>query len=114
MREWNLASTVDTVELVVSELVTNAVRASADQAGQPKCNAMSGMRHVRLKLSSDQKHVLIEVWDQDLRLPVARLADPDDESGRGLMLVEALCERWDCGTQEGWDGKVVQAVVRVL
>jgi hypothetical protein len=38
---------------------------------------------------------------------------PDDESGRGLMLIEALCVRWDCGASAGWHGKVVWAELRV-
>jgi anti-sigma regulatory factor (Ser/Thr protein kinase) len=114
MREWNVASAAESVELVVSELVTNAVDASTDPDGQPKYDIKAGMRRVQLKLSSDQTNVLIEVFDQDPQLPVARTAGPDDDSGRGLMLVEALCERWDCGTRAGWDGKVVWAVVRAL
>ena len=56
--------------------------------------------------------VLIEVWDSSPHPPAPKTADPDEETGRGLMLVEALCEQW------GWDepssasrGKVVWALV---
>ena len=114
MREWGLVSTAETVELVVSELVTNAVRVSTGPDGRPKYDPKTGMQRVHLRLSSDRTHVLIEVWDQDPRLPIARAAGPDDESGRGLTLVEALCERWDCGMRPGWDGKVVWAEVRTI
>lgn len=114
MYEWDLPSVADSVELVVSELVTNAVRASTAPNGRPKYDAKTGLPCVHLRLSSDRAHVLIEVWDQDPRMPVAKVASPDDESGRGLMLVEALCDRWDCAVPPGWDGKGVWAEVRVI
>ena len=114
MHEWNLPSIADTVELVVSELVTNAVHASTGPDGRPKYDAKTGLPHVHVRLSYDRAQVLIEVWDQDPRMPVAETAGHDDESGRGLMLVEALCERWDSAVTPGWDGKVVWAEVRVI
>jgi anti-sigma regulatory factor (Ser/Thr protein kinase) len=114
MYEWNLPSIADSVELVVSELVTNAVRASTGPDGRPKYDAKKGLPRVRLRLSSDRAHVLIEVWDQDHHIPVAKTPGPDDESGRGLMLVEALCERWGCDTSPAWDGKVVWTEVSVF
>jgi hypothetical protein len=94
-------------------LVTNAVRASTGPDGRPRYGAKTGLPHIHLGLSSDRVYVLIEVWDQDPRMPVAKAAGGNDESGRGLMLVEALCERWDSGVAPGWDGKVVWAQVQV-
>ena len=114
MYEWNLPSVADTVELVVSELVTNAIRVSTGPDGRPKYDAKTGLPRVGMRLSSDQVHVRIEVWDQDACIPVTKAAGPDDESGRGLMLVEALCEQWGCNTSPGWDGKVVWTKVQVL
>jgi histidine kinase-like protein len=103
----------DSVELVVSELATKAVRASTGPDGRPKYDAKTGLPRVGLRLSSDRAHVLIEVGDQDPRMPMAKAAGPDDESGRGLMLVEALCERWGCDMSPGWNGKLVWAEVQV-
>jgi hypothetical protein len=57
--------------------------------------------------------VLIEVWDDIPGAPVAEQADPDDESGRGLMLIEAVCDRWSWATVPGWTGKVVSAGLRI-
>lgn len=114
MHEWNLPSIADSVELVVSELVTNAVRASTGPDGRPKYNAKTGLPRVGLRLSSDRARVRIEVWDQDFHRPTAKAAGPDDESGRGLMLVEALCDRWGCDTPPGRDGKAVWAELRVI
>ena len=113
MCEWNLPSVADSIELVVSELVTNAVRASTGSDGRPKYDADAGLPRVRLRLWSDRTRILIEVWDQDPRIPVTKAAGPGDESGRGLMLVEALCERWGCDTSPSRDGKLVWAEMRV-
>jgi hypothetical protein len=57
--------------------------------------------------------VLIEVRDDIPRAPVAGQAGPDDESGRGLMLIEAVCDRWSWATEPGWTGKVVPAELRI-
>jgi anti-sigma regulatory factor (Ser/Thr protein kinase) len=114
MCEWNLGSVSDSVEIVVSELVTNAIRASTSPDGRPKYDAKTGLWRVGLRLSSDRAHVRIEVWDQSLRRPAAKAVGPDDESGRGLMLVEALCERWDCAVHSSCDGKVVWAELGVV
>jgi hypothetical protein len=54
--------------------------------------------------------VLIEVWDD---IPGAPVAGPDDESGRGLMLIEAVCDRWSWATIPGWTGTVVSAGLRI-
>ena len=93
--------------------MTNGVRASTGPDGRPQYTPTAGLPSVRLRLSSDSAHVLIEVWDEDRRLPTVREAAPDDESGRGLMLVEALCERWGSAMPPGWKGKVVWAEVAV-
>jgi anti-sigma regulatory factor (Ser/Thr protein kinase) len=101
---WRLATLADTVELVVSELVTNAVHASAGLAGQ------QAARPVRFWLASDRYQVMIHVWDPDRRRPVSRAAWPDEETGRGLLLVDALSARWGCYSPDGHAGKIVWAL----
>lgn len=98
---------------MVSELVTNAVLASTHPDGRPRYEEGSGLPRVHLRLSSDRVRVLIEVWDQNLRAPMLKPAGPDEESGRGLMLVEALCDRWDWEVPPGWGGKLVWAELGV-
>jgi anti-sigma regulatory factor (Ser/Thr protein kinase) len=114
MYEWGLATIADSVELVVSELVTNAVCASTGSDGRPVYGAKTGLSSVRLRLFSDRTHVLIEVWDQDPGMPISKAARPDDESGRGLMLVEGLCDRWGCGASTSGNGKLVWAELGVV
>ena len=56
--------------------------------------------------------MLIEVWDNDPRPPIPARPNGDDEAGRGLMLVAALCERWNWNLAGGgFGGKVVWGLV---
>jgi anti-sigma regulatory factor (Ser/Thr protein kinase) len=109
--EWGLGHLAGTIELLVSELVTNAVQASVDHDGRPRYSPDTGLACIHLRLSTDGLSALVEVWDENFQLPSPTQASLDDESGRGLMLVDALAERW------GWDpppsgrGKVVWALV---
>jgi anti-sigma regulatory factor (Ser/Thr protein kinase) len=93
--EWGLADLADTVELVTSELITNGVRASAGLA----------VPLVRLWTeASGAASITVYVWDASTELPVRADGSPDDEGGRGLMLVDALTDRWDCYREQ--TGKV--------
>ena len=101
--EWGLPSLAEDVELIVSELVTNATRA----AGLSHDGGLTAV--VRLWLVSDLHCALIRVWDPDTQMPARRDAGPDEESGRGLMLVEHLCSQWGAYRKAG--GKVVWVVI---
>jgi hypothetical protein len=65
-----------------------------------------------LFLASDLRLVLIRVWDGNSQLPTRRDAQPDDDSGRGLMLAECLASEW--GVYEKAHGKVVWALLEAL
>jgi hypothetical protein len=110
--EWSLPDLADTVELIVSELVTNSLHASAEldqvQFGERR---MTGPSPVRLWLGSDFQRVLIQVWDGNRQLPVRQNATPESESGRGLLLVESLSSDWGSYRSAACSGKVVWAVV---
>ena len=102
--EWGLNGLAESTELLVSELVTNAVKATAGREDQTA---------LRLQLSSDNARVLIEVWDADPQPPVPKgldddgTPDPQEEGGRGLFLVAALSTRWDWYLTQEPTGKVV-------
>lgn len=102
LAEWGLKPLAETAELIVSELVTNAVRAST---GLPE--RQYSLPTVRLWLSADHERVLIEVWDADERMPVCEQPDPDAEHGRGLFLVETLSEGWGTYRPAGYPGKII-------
>ncbi|WP_239150352.1 SpoIIE family protein phosphatase [Streptomyces sp. SID13588] len=87
---WGLDRLMDVTELLVSELVTNALRVASHD--------------VQLRLMNVGK-LLVEVSDDDHNLPQLRRADADDEEGRGLALVSHLSRRW--GTSRKAVGKVV-------
>lgn len=108
--EWGLSDFSDSVELVVSELLTNAIQASVNDAPRNEASRKpSAMTPVHLRLASDRHRVLIEVWDGDPHPPQRVTPDPEAENGRGLLLVETLSSRWHWYFPEGRDGKVVWA-----
>jgi anti-sigma regulatory factor (Ser/Thr protein kinase) len=100
--EWRLSHLSESVKLLVTELVTNAIKAS---------QSAEGILPVRLWLSSDNQRVLIQVWDANPQPPVRVDANDDAESGRGLLLVETLSEQWDWYVPQDMGGKVVRSLV---
>ncbi|GAA2976161.1 SpoIIE family protein phosphatase [Streptomyces flavovirens] len=92
LTRWDLADLADVTELVVSELVGNALR----YGGGPG----------QLRLLRDDR-LRVEVSDTGPDLPQIQHADVQDEGGRGLQLINLLCRRW--GSCRTADGKVVWA-----
>ncbi len=92
LRRWGLADLTPVAELVVSELVTNAVRYAQGTIGLRLVN---------------ERGLFIEVLDDSAALPRLRHAEEDDERGRGLQVVSQLASRW--GTRRAGTGKVVWA-----
>jgi len=110
--EWELGTLVSTAGLVVSELVSNAVQASGGLTGSRFAGVWSpGTPPVRVWLSADDCRVVIQVWDGSDRPPVPQPVEPEEDRGRGLLLVGALSAEWGCYTPEKSSGKVVWAVV---
>ncbi|MFB6843332.1 SpoIIE family protein phosphatase [Streptomyces sp. NPDC056373] len=87
---WDMEPLVDTTELLVSELVTNALR--------------YGEGEIRLRLLLDRT-LVCEVWDSGLVQPRRRRARDTDEGGRGLQLVGLLSAAW--GSRRTPRGKTV-------
>jgi anti-sigma regulatory factor (Ser/Thr protein kinase) len=109
VREWMLPVDVDTTELLVSELVTNGLKAASATDGKPP---------VGLHMSAGSELLLIEVWDGSNRPPVPRELDGDapglgQEGGRGLFLVETLSASWNWYPTSNPAGKVTWCVLRV-
>lgn len=92
LHEWGLDAVGDLTVLLVSELVTNALRYASGPIG------------VRLARRAGPV-LLVEVSDPVPAPPLVRIAAPDDESGRGLQLVARTSRRW--GTRRGEQGKTV-------
>jgi anti-sigma regulatory factor (Ser/Thr protein kinase) len=97
LREWGMIALAEAAELVAAELATNAIQAAeSTPPGRPAAQEPTGLAVVSLHLASDQQHVLVEVGDDDPRPPDPAPADPERDSGRGLLLVEAVSARWGC------------------
>ncbi|TDC44804.1 GAF domain-containing protein [Actinomadura sp. KC345] len=96
LADWRLEPLTDTVELLVSELVTNALVHGAGSIG---------LRMIKAAHATEGGTLLCEVYDDGADLPRLRHADATDESGRGLQLVSHLAARW--GTHRTERGKVV-------
>ena len=113
--EWGRITPAEAVELITSELVTNAVHASQDLTGSRFAGRWApGLPPVRLWMTSGRQCVVVQVWDGNHQLPVARGATPDAESGRGLVLVQNLSTGWGTYTPGNSSGKVVWAAVDAL
>lgn len=94
---WNRGEDADVARLLVSEVVTNAVR-------------YVGARHaLRLKVVADERRMRIAVVDGSVHVPRLRDAADTDESGRGMHLVAALASEWGVadGDQPDVPGKSV-------
>jgi anti-sigma regulatory factor (Ser/Thr protein kinase) len=83
--EWGAAELADTAELLASELVTNSLNACAGL----------DLAAIRLVLTIDRGELAILVRDSHPGVPLAVQPGADDESGRGLLIVEQLSDR--CG-----------------
>ena len=106
LADWDMPDLVDLAELVVSELVTNALR-----HGVPSACERAGEHCIRLRLLAQAPFVMCMVTDPGSDIPVLRESGPTSESGRGLNVVESCSVRW------GWHlldegGKVVWALLR--
>ncbi|MCX5374947.1 SpoIIE family protein phosphatase [Streptomyces sp. NBC_00091] len=92
LEAWGLEAASFTAELILSELVTNAIR--------------YGTAPVRVRLLHD-RNLICEVSDGSSTSPHLRYAATTDEGGRGLFLVAQYAERW--GTRYTQRGKVIWA-----
>ncbi|WP_329133944.1 ATP-binding protein [Streptomyces sp. NBC_01476] len=101
LEAWGLGELADQAELVLSELLTNAVRHGIPAEG----------REIETRYKCIGAGVRIEVHDTNESRPVLQKAAADAESGRGLSLVDAVTgSRWGVSERDGV-GKLVWAVV---
>jgi anti-sigma regulatory factor (Ser/Thr protein kinase) len=110
--EWGLNKLSEIVELLVSEIITNAVHASAGPAGRRHGEVTADDASTLLFwLAAEGERALIQVWDCCEAKPQRRESATSAESGWGLLLVEALSDEWGSYVPSGWAGKVVWALV---
>ncbi|MBR7834161.1 ATP-binding protein [Actinospica durhamensis] len=100
LTSWDLHALTEDVDLVVSELVTNALLHTG-------CGADGALQPVLLELECSSGALTCRVVDSSPLPPLPEQADHNAESGRGLILVEALASAWDW--EDLPDGKAVWA-----
>jgi Histidine kinase-like ATPase domain len=106
LASWGMPALADVAKLVVSELVTNALRHGMASARGPAPD-----RPVRLKLLAQPPLVMCMVSDPGSDIPVLRDSGLAAESGRGLQVVDACSLRWGWHLLDG-GGKIVWALLR--
>jgi hypothetical protein len=103
MQRWGIADRESDVAVVVSELLTNAVRhgllLARDLPDRP----------IRLGLLHSGPSLMCAVADPSDRMPIAREPRWLEESGRGLHVIASLSDRWGSCAAPGQAGKVVWA-----
>lgn len=106
LEAWNMGAITDDVSLVVTELVTNALRHSLPPRPAEPAGA------IRLRMICQAPYVLCGIQDAAERdLPTRREPDYIAETGRGLHIVESFSRTWGCVRFTG--GKVVWALFRL-
>jgi hypothetical protein len=114
---WDLGYLSNDAELIIAELVVNAVRhglrtaPQAVAAGVPGAPGVTGASALRLCLLRRVGEVMLAVTDPSNEAPTPRAPGWTGESGRGLQIVGALSYVWGWSPIEG-RGKAVWAVLR--
>lgn len=101
LTEWGMdAETCDNAVLVTSELVTNALTHTASE-----------WIVCRVHIAEERLHIEVEDQHRGWTLPAQRRPDPDDQGGRGLLLVGALSSDWGVRDTADGSGRIVWAVL---
>ncbi len=117
LRGWGVCSeeTVDTARLVVSELVTNAVRHPGTEVDRPlSCSDLESVSTVALVLEATDSMVRISVRDHDPAPPMLKEVGVEATGGRGIFLVAQLSTRWGHYLCRPGPDKVVWAEVPLV
>jgi anti-sigma regulatory factor (Ser/Thr protein kinase) len=95
LTQWGMKALQDTAELVISELVTNAVEAVGITEGGPSWAELAEVQLVQVRVLVLPGRICLQVWDASQEAPQPTTAEPIDEaeSGRGLFIVGTLSAR---------------------
>ncbi|WP_308377751.1 ATP-binding protein [Streptomyces sp. ISL-98] len=101
---------VETVQLLVSELATNAVRHPKEGEEQaPLFSTRNTVQTFEISLEIIGDAVRVSVWDRDTRPPVLKEVGVEATGGRGIFIVAVMSRRWGHYPVRGMPGKVVWA-----
>jgi hypothetical protein len=108
LNTWGMPAYGELAELLISEMVTNAVEASTGEQGHP-VYVGGRLPVIVVRLVAVPEGLLLEVWDSATTVPEVKNAATADVRGRGMFLVETLASRWSWRTDPNWPGKCVWA-----
>ena len=111
LTRWGLADLIDDAELIIGELVVNAVRHGLRAVPSIAAVSPTAPPPMRLCLLRRSGEVMLAVTDPSAEPPTPRTPDSARESGRGLQIVGALSYIWGWSPIEG-HGKAVWAVLK--
>ncbi|WP_328750564.1 ATP-binding protein [Streptomyces sp. NBC_00285] len=94
LNRWNLLDQEESATLIMSELVTNAIQASGITDPAPKPWQIKEEHVIGVQLQVVHGRLFAEVWDRTPETPVRQNPDFNATSGRGLLLVESIAEKW--------------------
>ena len=108
---WRVTTeTTETAELLVSELVTNAVKFSGTAPARVRYASPAGVLNIALTLGYEAGRLIIDVFDWDTVTPLPLNPRPTAQGGRGLLLVQAMSTELSCFCPLS-GGKVVRCVI---
>jgi anti-sigma regulatory factor (Ser/Thr protein kinase) len=107
LRERHLDNLSETALLLVSELVTNAIQASADQGESDP----GPLPMIALNVHITDTTLVTQVRDASPGAPALQEAELTGDGGRGLLLVDSLADAW--GHRPAAHGKVVWCAIAV-
>lgn len=105
LTSWGCQELIEPAKIIISELVTNALKASAEPPVPPD-------PYIWIGLHQANGHVVLEVWDHNRRPPRRVDPGPDALGGRGLLLVDDLAADWGYRWPRT-GGKIVWAALKV-
>lgn len=95
LTRWHFEELTDPATLIMSELVTNAVKASGVTETEPRLWQITAEHVIGIQLRALEASLYIEVWDRTEGTPVKKNPTLEATSGRGLLLVEEVAKRWN-------------------
>ncbi|MFJ1709833.1 ATP-binding protein [Kitasatospora sp. NPDC088346] len=108
LRHWHLApGLIDTAQLIISELTTNAIRRLEPGEEPAPYSAATPVSTITLTLRLEGVRLLVLVHDYQPDLPVLKEVGLDAENGRGVFLVAHLSNQWGYYFPAAASGKVV-------
>ena len=120
LAQWSLPQFDISAPLVLSEIVTNSVLATGALLTACAVNSGGGTAAgpevprspgITVWLRGGPAAVAVLAWDASVAVPVPRDAGDDEESGRGLAIIDELSAEWGYYYPAGTGGKVTWAVI---